>query len=205
MLRAHGGGESVNNRAMGIVRMSSLKQDRGNSPEVQREGIQDYAADLALDLIGTVMIHESGKESQTRPRYNQALAKARTENARHLIFWVWDRAARNFTDLENLEREVTADRLVIHSASDRRALDAQSPGSEWMALEAQGLSAKQYSRDLRRRAIESMAAKAKRGWYPSRPPIGYVNVDKGSRIELLPWGEAFIRRMYTLMDCRSRR
>jgi site-specific DNA recombinase len=197
MLEARGGGNSVKNRAMGIVRMSSHKQDRGNSPEVQSEGIRHYAADLGLDLIGTVTIHESAKDSQNRPRYNRAMAQAR-ETAQHVIFWVWDRAARNFTDLENLERDVTAGKLVIHSASDRRALDEHSPSSEWMALEAQGLSAKQYARDLRRRAIESMGAKAKRGWYPTRAPMGYRNGGRGSHIELQPWGAAFIRRMYTL-------
>lgn len=176
--------------------------------EVQAKGIREYAASQGLDLVDIDTIHESGKDPRHRPRFNAALAKARQANAPHLIFWVWDRIGRNFTDFENLEHEVTGGRAVIHSAFERRFLDSSSPSTEWMVLEALGLTAKQYSRDLRRRAIEGGAARARDGWYPAKAPLGYRNVrvtgpegqrlDRRSRIELRPWGERVIRRMFEL-------
>jgi site-specific DNA recombinase len=198
----------LSKRALGIVRVSTREQSRGNSPGVQRDGIVAYARDLGLQLVDVVEIHESGKDSAARPLFNAALERARRESSPHIIFWVWDRVGRNFTDLERLEREINAGQLVMHSAFERREFNSESTSSDWLSLEVQGLTAKQYSRDLRRRAIESMAAKAAGGWYPVRAPFGYRNekargaegqvLDRGGTIELEPWGAAITLRMIEL-------
>jgi site-specific DNA recombinase len=85
---------------------------------------------------------------------------------------------------------------------------AGSDEGDWLKAEMNTLVAKTYSRQLSRRAKESQDAKAKDGWYPTRPPLGYRNAklvgangvvkDRGGTIELVPEGKKLMRRMYDL-------
>ncbi len=195
-------------RALGIVRVSSKKQGDNNSPGVQRDGIRAYAVANGLDLVEVVQIEESAKSSEARVKFHAALEKAKKTKARHLVFWVWDRTTRNFTDYELLEDLIRRDDAVLHVAHERWALYAGSDEGDWLKAEMNTLVAKTYSRQLSRRAKESQDAKAKDGWYPTRPPIGYRNKksvgangvvkDRGGTIELTREGRALMRRMFDL-------
>ncbi len=195
-------------KALGIVRVSSRKQSDNNSPEIQREGIEAYAKALQLELTSVVVIEESAKDSGTRFKFHEALQGARKARIRHLIFWVWDRIARNYTDVERLEEQVREDLFVLHLANDRRVLFAGSTDSEWLTADINTLTSKHYARELRRRAIESMAAKAQEGWYPAHVPLGYRNVrlttpdgdlkKRGGTVEIIPEGKKLVRRMVEL-------
>jgi site-specific DNA recombinase len=195
-------------RAIGIVRVSSKKQGDNNSPGVQREGITAHAKAHGLQLVDVVMLEESAKSSEARVKFHAALARAKKEKVRHLVFWVWDRTTRNFTDYETLEDLIRRDDLVLHVAHERWQLFAGSDEGDWLKAEMNTLVAKTYSRQLSRRAKESQDAKAKDGWYPTRPPLGYRNAklvgtngvvkDRGGTIELLPAGRALLRRMFEL-------
>ena len=195
-------------RAIGVVRVSSKKQGDNNSPGVQREGITAHANAHGLHLVDVIVLEESAKSSEARVMFHAALARAKKEKVRHLVFWVWDRTTRNFTDYELLEDLIRRDELVLHVAHERWQLHAGSDEGDWLKAEMNTLVAKTYSRQLSRRAKESQDAKAKDGWYPTRPPIGYRNAklvgpngvvrDRGGTIELLPAGRALIRHMYEL-------
>ncbi|MBI1948626.1 MAG: recombinase family protein [Deltaproteobacteria bacterium] len=195
-------------RALGIVRVSSKKQGDNNSPGVQREGITAHAQALGLHVVDIVMLEESAKSSDARVKFHAALARAKKEKVRHLVFWVWDRTTRNFTDYELLEDLIRRDEMVLHVAHERWQLHAGSDEGDWLKAEMNTLVAKTYSRQLSRRAKESQDAKAKDGWYPTRPPLGYRNAklvgangvvkDRGGTIVLLAEGRALLRRMYEL-------
>ena len=197
-----------NPKALGIVRVSSHKQGDGNSPDVQRAGIERYAASLGLDLTGIEIIEESAKSSASRKKFHEAMARAKRKRVRHLVFWVWDRIARNYTDVEKLEEQVRDDLFVLHVANERRVLHALSTDSEWLTADVNTLTSKHYSRELRRRAIESMAEKARAGWFPMKAPLGYRNAkartaaggikDRGGTIETVPEQKALVRRMAAL-------
>jgi site-specific DNA recombinase len=195
-------------RALGVVRVSSKKQGDNNSPGVQREGIVAHAKAHGLHLVDVLVLEESAKRSEARVKFHAALARMKKDKVRHLVFWVWDRSTRNFTDYELLEDLIRRDEMVLHVAHDRSQLHASSEEGDWLKAEMNTLVAKTYSRQLSRRAKESQDAKARDGWYPTRPPLGYRNVklvgangvvrDRGGTIELLPAGRALIRRMYEL-------
>lgn len=195
-------------RAIGIVRVSSKKQGDNNSPGVQREGITAHAKAHGLHLVDVITLEESAKSSEARVKFHAALARAKKDKTRHLIFWVWDRTTRNFTDYELLEDLIRRDEVVLHVAAERWQLHGSSDEGDWLKAEMNTLVAKTYSRQLSRRAKESQDAKAKDGWYPTRPPLGYRNTklvgangvvrDRGGTIDLLPAGRALLRRMYEL-------
>lgn len=116
--------------------------------------------------------------------------------------------ARNFTDHEAIEGEVRAGKFTIHFAYEGKLLNAASPDVEWLGSEVTALTAKQYVRDLRRRAKESGLRKAQEGWYPGKPPLGYLKQkavnpdgqpkDRGGIIILTDWGCSLLRRMRDL-------
>ena len=107
-----------------------------------------------------------------------------------------------------LEFSVREGVFVVHTARDHRVLHKDSPESDFEAADYDTMRAKQYSRDLRRRAIESMTRKAESGWFPTKAPLGYINEklrdehgqskDQGSTIALPEWGRKLVRRMRDL-------
>lgn len=196
-------------KAMALIRVSSHKQKDNNSPEVQRRAIADHAARLGLEIGDRYEeFQESAAKSGDRKKFHAALKRARDGGVRHLIVWVLDRSSRNFTDFEMLEEAIRADALVLHVAHSNEVLHAGSPDGAWLTAEMNTLTAKHYVRDLSRRATESMRAKAQRGWYPSCPPLGYINqkrigddgkiLERDGTIALTPWGRTYYRRMFEL-------
>jgi site-specific DNA recombinase len=194
--------------ALGIVRVSSTKQADGNSPDVQRSGIVGYALAKKFTLVDTVEIHESGKDSSARPQFRRALARLHSEGIRHVVFWVFDRVGRNFTDYELIETCVKRGDFELHLASEGRSFSKTTPASEWLVADVNVATSKHYSRELSRRATESMKRKALDGVCPTRPGLGYVNRrpenadgqtrDRGGTVELTDWGRTLVRRMYEL-------
>lgn len=111
-------------RAVGIVRVSTVKQGDGMSPDVQQDGILAYGRRLGLDVeIRTRK--ESGKDASARPYFKLAMAAALGKG--NEIFWVWDRIGRKLTDHEQLEKDVRAGRLRLHIAMEGRVLTAPRP------------------------------------------------------------------------------
>ncbi len=133
--RGLGGVNETNGRALGIIRVSSTKQKDNNSPPVQREGITEYIDRRKLNLVDVVEIRESAADASARKKFQAVLHRARTEEIRHLVFWVWDRTTRNMTDYEALEKEILADVFELHVANDGRVLCHDSPDSDWLAAE----------------------------------------------------------------------
>lgn len=194
-----------NRKVLAVARVSARKQVGNYSPAVQRKGIQEYTAKVGLELADVVDLQESASDHKNRRKFNAVLKRAKDENIRHIAFWVWDRTTRNMTDHEVLESEILSDEFVLHVANDSRVLHAKSPDSDWMTAEFSTVASKQYVRQLKRRVNESMKAKAERGWYPTRAPIGYINKkavgpdgrprDRGGTIEVTDWGRRLLRRM----------
>jgi site-specific DNA recombinase len=202
--KAPGPAES-SREAIGIVRCSTQKQGDGMSPDVQENGIAEYARRKSLN-VATRRVFESGKDSAARPQYQDALVEARLKG--NIIFWVWDRTGRNLTDHEQLEREVRAGKFRVHIASENRIYDHNTPDTDWFAADVNKATHKQYSRDQRRRALEGGQAKADAGEYPAKPPLGYINaprlgpdgqlIRRGSRIVKLGWCDRLFLRMLEL-------
>lgn len=199
------GAAEASREAIGIVRCSTQKQGDGMSPDVQENGIAEYARRKGLN-VAVRRVFESGKDSAARPQYQEALVEARLKG--NIIFWVWDRTGRNLTDHEQLEREVRAGRFRVHIASENRIYDHNTPDTDWFAADVNKATYKQYSRDQRRRALEGGQAKADAGEYPAKPPLGYINaprlgpdgqlIRRGSRIVKLGWCDRLFLRMLEL-------
>ncbi|HEX3854653.1 MAG TPA: recombinase family protein, partial [Polyangiaceae bacterium] len=147
--------------AIGIVRVSTIKQSDGNSPDVQQAGIEAYARRTGLRLLEVRSVYQSGKDSEARPLYRSAMDEALRHG--NVIFWVWDRTGRNLTDHEQLEKHAKAGRLTVHIAHEGRVFGRWTHDADWLVADMSKVTAKQYSRELRRRCLEGMVAKAESG------------------------------------------
>ena len=135
-------------------------------------GIVGFTAANGFKLVDVVEIHESGKDSSARPQFRRALARVQSEGIRHVVFWVFDRVGRNFTDYEFIETSVKRGDFELHLASEGRSFSKTTPASDWLVADVNSLTSKHYSRELSRRATESMRRKAEDGVYPTRPALG---------------------------------
>jgi DNA invertase Pin-like site-specific DNA recombinase len=166
-----------NRSALAIIRVSSKRQEGNTSHETQENEIRAYCARMGLKLIDVVRIVESAKDSEDRKKYQAAINSSLTREIRHLLFYMYDREARNLTDNEKNEKLVKADLLCIHYVRDSKVLHRGSPDSDFFIRDVQAAANKQFVRNLTAKVVDAMRSKAEQGWYPSNnPPLGYVTV-----------------------------
>lgn len=164
-----------NKDAMGIVRISSGRQADGLSPDVQKAEILKYAKKMGLNLLGIVEIIESAKDAKARTKYKEAIRSIEKRKIGNVIFYMYDREARNFTDLEENEDKVIGGVFNIHYVKENQILHRDSPESDFLTRSFSGLINRQYVRTLRTKVNDGMRLKAESGWYPSNnPPLGYA-------------------------------
>jgi site-specific DNA recombinase len=196
-------------RAIGIVRVSTLKQKDNNSPAIQRADIEGYAARSGLTLTGIAEVHESAKIAKRRRRFREVLDKARADGIQHLVYWRFDRSTRNFTDLESMQEDIRDGTFAaVHFVNDGSVLHAKSPSGDWLRAKVEALVANEYSAAVSERALSSTIKHAADGHFPGLAPIGYVNkqvVDDQGRatgrngyLQLTDEGRRLLRRMREL-------
>lgn len=162
-----------NNRAMLISRVSDEKQLDGVSLQAQDHHLAEYAKRNGLIIAGRASFQESAKSSKNRVHFQSALEQGEACNAKHVIFDMWDRVTRNFTDLEMLEERVNDGKLILHIASSNHVLYEGGDESAFFNSDFHIVQAKQENRTRRRKTIDGMKQRCRNGWYPSRPPFGY--------------------------------
>jgi DNA invertase Pin-like site-specific DNA recombinase len=168
--------DEQNDRAMLICRISDRKQKDGVSLEAQDHHGREYAERVGLRVIIAKPFQESAKKSQLRAEFHAAIDEARRQRIKHLVFYVWDRITRNFTDAEMLEEMIRDGEIVVHIASGGTVLHADSDDSEFFLFDINVAQAKQDNRNRRRKTIDGMEQRCRNGWYPSRTPSFYVQV-----------------------------
>ena len=165
-----------NRNGLAIVRVSSRRQTDNTSHEVQEADIRSYSERHGIKLVQVFRITESAKDSDFRVEYNLAIKHALTNDIRHVLFYMYDREARNLTDNEKNEKLVRADVLCLHYVREGKVLHADSPDSDFFIRDVQAAANKQYSRNLSVKVRDALEQKAEGGQYPGhRPPLGYVH------------------------------
>ena len=178
--------DDTNDRAMLICRVSDRKQLDGVSLEAQEHHQQLYAERVGLRVVATEPFQESAKRSKLRAQFHAAIEKARREKIRHLVFYMWDRIARNFTDAEMLEELVGEGEVIIHVVQTGAVLHQDGNEGDFFSFDINIAQAKQENRNRRRKTIDGMEQRCRNGWYPSRPPTFYwqqPTVDEEGRLK----------------------
>jgi len=162
-----------NKRAMLICRISDRKQLDGVSLDAQEYNLREYAKRVGLQVVAVRSFQESAKDSSARDAFHAAVREAKKSNIRHVVFYVHDRIARNFTDVEELEKQIRAGQFVLHIATGDKVLHRKSPAGDFFIFDIQMAQAKNENRERGQKSSDGMLQRCRNGWYPSRPPSFY--------------------------------
>ena len=168
--------EWKNNRAIGILRKSSKRQDGNSSFDIQEKEIREYCERENLDLVDLQMITESAMNHENRKKYEAVLKAAKTNKILHHVYYMADREARNLTDNESNEKLIRKGEIVLHYARDRKVLHKNSSASDFFVRDINAAASKQFSLVLSSRVKDAMKQKAEDGWFPANHlPLGYIH------------------------------
>lgn len=175
MARIKGAVMKSNKKAFGFLRISSDRQKDNTSHETQLDVIQRYCSEAGLELVGVEAIKESAKDADARIQYKAAKEQADKRGCRHYVFYMYDRETRNLTDNEENEGRVKRGELTLHYAKEGKAVDKNSPPSDFFMRDVHATLNKHYSRLIGSKVRDANRAAAERGRYPyNRLPLGYA-------------------------------
>jgi hypothetical protein len=164
-----------NRNAIAIIRKSSDEQS-SISHATQEAEIERYCKEHGLHIKpeNIFRITESAKDSEHRRKYNEAIDTALNKSLRHVIFYMYDREARNLTDAEKNSKLVKADLICLHYVRERKVLHKGSSSSDFFMRNIHVVMNTQFIENLRIKVVDGMKQKAAMGWYPSNSvPLGY--------------------------------
>lgn len=181
----------LNRRSIGIVRVSSSRQEGNVSHETQEAEIRSYCTTHGLELVEVIRLVESAAVGKVRKKYDAAMKQALSQGCRHVLFYVYDRETRNQTDAEKNEQLVREDRVVLHYVREGKVLHKDSADTDFFMRDIQAATNKQFIRALQTKVIDSMEQKAQGGWFPSNHvPLGYIVTrprdESGRELKKLP-------------------
>ncbi len=144
------------------------------SLDAQRDFIQTFAANNDIKI--THWFSESATAAETgRPVFDEMLRQLRRGKAEGVVVHKIDRSARNYFDWGWLSKLADAG-VAVHFAGE--GLDFSSRSGR-LAANVQMVVAEDYCRNLRAEIRKGQEGLLKRGFYPFKAPIGYLNNGKG--------------------------
>ena len=169
-------------RVVLYARVSTKDQEReGFSVPAQERLLRDYAATHGLVIAKEFVDVETAKRAgRTNFVAMMSWLKKHKETCKTVLVEKTDRLYRNLKDwvtLDGLD-------LEIHLVKEGIVLSDDSRSAEKFMHGIRVLMAKNYIDNLSEEATKGMREKARQGIWPSRAPIGYVNVqrDDGKKV-----------------------
>jgi DNA invertase Pin-like site-specific DNA recombinase len=151
--------------------------------------------------ISVIDIMSESKSAKTlgRPVFAKLIERIVRGEADGILCWKLDRLARNFIDGGKVI-EMIQHGTIKHIRTFERSY---FPQDNVILMSLEFGMANQYSRDLSVNVTRGMRRKAEMGWFPTRPPIGYLNQRNGSKEESIivkdPDRFVLVRKMWDLM------
>jgi len=189
--------------AVMYARVSSDEQEKeGFSIPAQQKLLRGYAAEEGIDIVEEYVDVETAKAAgrtgfNAMVEFFEKQAKIKDEERRCITILVekTDRLYRNLKDY------VTLDELGvnIHFVKENVVLSPNSHSSERFMHGIKVLMARQYVDNLSEEVKKGMLEKAEQGIWPSKAPIGYLNVEGPNKKKVVipdPETGPIIKRMF---------
>lgn len=164
-------------RACLYARVSTREQEQeGYSIDAQLAMLRDYAYRHQITIVREFVEAESAKVSN-RPAFAQMLKEIKAGDIPIILVEKTDRLYRNLADhvrVDNLD-------VAVHLVKENEIISKDSRSHQKFVHGIKLLVAKNYSDNLSEEAKKGMAEKARQGIWPTKAPLGYLNVSMGSR------------------------
>ena len=183
--------------AVAYVRVSSKDQEReGFSLPAQQKLLRDHATAEGLAIVEEFSDVETAKRAgRTAFRAMLAYLNARP-TCRVILVEKTDRLYRNLRDWVTLDE---MEGLEIRLVKEGGVVSEDSRSNDKLIHGIKVLMAKNYVENLSEETRKGMLEKARQGFWPSRAPLGYRNIQRpdGKRvIEPHPSAAPQVRRMF---------
>lgn len=164
--------------AVAYFRVSSDRQEKeGYSIPAQQKLVREYAAARGIAIAREFAEAETAKRAG-REQFDAMVAYLTADRAcRVVLVEKTDRLYRNLKDY------VTVDELgvAVHFVKEGVVLSDESRSGEKFVHGIKLLMAKNFIDNLSEETRKGMAEKAEQGGYPTRAPLGYLNVEGPDR------------------------
>ena len=162
------------------------------SIDAQRNELREYAAKQGLEIVFEFVESMTAKEPG-RPIFNDMLRRVESGEADALLAWHPDRLARNSIDGGKIIWLVDTGKIT--ALKFPTFWFENTPQGKFVLNMAFGQS-KYYVDALSENVRRGIREKIRRGIYPHKPPLGYVNEPRLRTIEIHQQKAPLVRRMF---------
>ncbi len=162
------------------VRKSTEDKDKQvASISSQIDELKKVADRMGLEIVDIFQESKSAKAPDVRVAFYKVLDRIKNGEAEGILCWKLDRLARNPVDGGKINWMLQNNVIKHIQTSDREYL----PGDNTLMATLEFGMANQFIIDLRKNTLRGMVAKAEKGIFPSRAPLGYRNEITGRQGE----------------------
>lgn len=169
-----------------LCRISDQKQDDGYSLDAQERFGVEYCEKKNFNILKIFRFVETGSKSGKRHKFDSMMEflkrqveKQKPDTPICLIVEKPDRLTRNFTNREQMQFFVMLGKLEIHYYKDRRVMDKNCSPADIFTDDMMTSVSKYIALNIAREVKKGATEKARNGWYPAHPPLGYKYVREG--------------------------
>jgi DNA invertase Pin-like site-specific DNA recombinase len=164
-----------------LARVSDPRQeDKFSLSSQDREGTS-YAEQKNIKIVAKFIFQETASKAQQRKKFDDLvrfICSRPSTKRLALIVEKHDRLLRNDKSKADVRLLVESGRIEVHFFKLGKVLDRTSDPSEFL-LDDVMASVNQYqARRTGTEAVKGMVEKARQGWPPFRPPLGYVSIQR---------------------------
>lgn len=164
------------NKAVTYVRVSSKEQhEQGYSPDAQKRLLWNFARQNGFDIVEEFEDAETAKQAG-RTAFNAMLAFVRERGIKHILVEKTDRLQRNFADCVKVDELIQEHDVTVYLVKEGTSLSKNSTSNEKFVYGINVLMAKRFIDNLSEETKKGMDEKVEHGEYPSKAPLGYINV-----------------------------
>ena len=154
------------------VRKSTEDKDKQvASISSQIDELKKVSERMGYEIVEIFQESKSAKAPDVRVEFYKMLDRIKKGEAEGILCWKLDRLARNPVDAGKINWMLQNSVIKHIHTSDREYL----PGDNTLMATLEFGMANQYIIDLRKNTLRGMVAKAQKGVFPSRAPLGYKN------------------------------
>lgn len=153
------------------IRESTREQDKGFSPDKQRDATHEYAKKNNIKVVGVYKDLMSGKTAE-RPQFQQMLNDAQMKKFDVVIVYHTSRFARNRTDASSLKKQLRQNGVDFVSVSQPSVGDPDRPETQ-LSEGMQELFDEHQSNVISFWTRSGLHQKRKEGYMLGNVPLGY--------------------------------
>lgn len=180
-------------RGVIYARVSSKEQEEGYSIDAQLKLLREYCASKSITVAAEFVEAETAKASG-RKQFASMLRLVSELGLEAIVVEKTDRLYRNLKD------RVTVDDLgvALHLVREGEVISRNSRSHARFVHDIKLVVAKNYVDNLSEETRKGMTEKARQGIWPTKAPLGYLNVERAGRrvIELDPERAELVRRLF---------